>query len=310
MMSDITKREKYKNIKNFIKLIFINLTIFLLLFILTDYLCTCLIYYQPQIIDPFESVRSENNLNYDKDKKSIIVSGCSFAYGTSIPYNQNFSYKLQQQTGRKVYNRGKPGYGPHLNLKDIQTSSFYNKDKITEPEYYIYVFISDHIRRLYIDYFGQDAKEIYRQYKIKNHKLIPEGDKITLADYIKITHFVKWLNNSIAELVPDDKKFDRLKLYMYATREELLKRYPDIKMVILVYHPELCVGYNNIDKPFRTDRWKELEDDGFIIIRLDTPEFDYLKETEYLSESDKEHPSGKAWDKIVPVVIEKLGLNK
>ena len=299
-------------IKNVLNILFSFLVLLVLVFfilILSDYTLVFLKLYKPEPFGIYLTDRIENNLPYDKNKKSVITAGCSFTEGSGIEEDETVSYKLQKQTGRKVYNRGLPGQGPQSNLYDIQTSDFFNKDKITEPEYYIYTFISDHLRRIYIDYWSFASYSVYNPYKIRNNKLVPKKLKVSPADYVKTTLLFKRLNLLAFDFESDDKKFDRFKLYIYAIKNELIKRYPKIKVAILVYHPEPDTMVTHHIKPFRTERWKELEDDGFIVLRFDKPEFDYLKEKEYISE-DEVHPSGKAWDKLVPIIIDKLGLNK
>lgn len=39
-----------------------------------------------------------------KNKKPVVIFGCSFAYGEYLNDNQTFGYKLSKQTGRTVYN--------------------------------------------------------------------------------------------------------------------------------------------------------------------------------------------------------------
>ena len=291
-----------------IKVILVNVLVFLLGIFILENIVVWSQYYIPCHHKFDNDNRNENLLGYDKNKKSIIVAGCSFTYRNGIYSNENISYKLQQQTKRKVYNRGIPGWGPQGNLKDIQKLPFFNKRKIIEPEYYIYTFISDHLRRIYIDYWDTKfSNEVYNLYKIRNNKLIPR-DKITLLDYIKVMQITKRINKYIFDITPDDKKFDRLKLYLYKIREELQKKYPNIKVVILVYNPDVDTVETHKIKPFRTERWKELENDGFILLRFDTPEYDFLTSQDYITQIDNVHPSAKAWDTLVPIIVEKLGL--
>lgn len=47
-----------------------------------------------------------------KNKKPVVIFGCSFAYGEYLKDNQTFGYKLSKQTGRTVYNFAYSGWGP------------------------------------------------------------------------------------------------------------------------------------------------------------------------------------------------------
>ncbi len=294
----------------FVKIIFVNFFLFVFLFCLTDYILIVKNFYNPYFVEYTDSDRLENTLKFDGNKKSIILAGCSFTYGSGINADENMSYKLQKLTNRKVYNRGIESWGPNANLKDIQTSPFFNNREIIEPEYYIYTFISDHLRRIYIDYWETNPfnnNKIYNLYTIRNNKLILK-EKVNLLNYIQNTYLIRRLNRAVFDITPDNNKFDRLKLYLYEIKKELEKRYPNIKMVIIVYYPELDTKYTHEILPFRTERWKEFEDDGFIVIRFDKSEFEFLNENSYISPNDNIHPSGKAWDTLVPIIINKLKL--
>ena len=302
--------------KKAVKIISVNILILLLMFFILDYISLGIIFYKPITTAYWEDSRLEPSIDYDSRKKSIITIGCSFTYGYGLEQNETLAYKLQQATNRKVYNRGANGWGPQFVLKDIQTSKFFNEfkteshdDEIVKPEYIIYTFIPDHVRRIYSDYFGTTDRVTYHLYDIKGNKLVRRKIEIDITDYINIMalvkriKWIKYLNTS------NDKKFDRLKLYLYAMKDEINKRFPDAKFVILVYN-NLADMSKKHSVPFTTDRWGELENDGFIILRFDTPEYNFLADNDYLLETDFEHPGAKAWDVLVPIIIDRLGLKE
>lgn len=292
-----------------LKIILINLFVIIAVFIIIDYMIVCVQFYQPYYAEGFDIAgRLENNIDYDINKKSIITMGCSFTYGENIDQEETLSYKLQQLTKRKVYNTGRTSWGPQFILRDIQKGDFFNKLEIVPPEYVIYTFISDHIRRIYTDYFTTTENTIYDLYEIKNDKLILRPPKVRPVNYLQITMAGKRLNWLLYCNTSNDKKFDRLKLYIFAMQEELSKRYPGVKMAVVVYHPEANSQQHNIT-PFRTERWGELEEKGIQVIRFDTPEYDFLMNYEYLA-YDAAHPSGKAWDTLTPIIIDKLNLTE
>ena len=291
----------------FIKGIIISVLILIIMFFAYDEILTCIQHYKPVYINYYKTDRIENELDYDKNKKSVIVVGCSFTYGETIYANENLSYKLQELTHRKVYNKGNPAWGPQLVLRDIQKSELFNGQDIIEPEYVIYTFITDHLRRMYADYFSVDNDGIFDLYKVKNNKLILKEEKAGFKNYLTITTFVKKLNWLWFNTIPDNQKFDRLKLYIMTMKEEIEKRYPKAKLVVIVYNPEADTHTHNL-QPFRTDRWSELEDAGIIVIRFDGEEYNFLQQKEYLSEVDNVHPGPKAWETLVPIIAEKLNL--
>lgn len=276
------------------------------MFFVLDEIANCIQFYHPEYWEGYDTERIENSLPYDENKKSIFTIGCSFTFGNNIKPDETIAYKLQELTKRKVYNKGQSTWGPQFVLRDIQLDEHFNGKEIVEPEYFIYTFISDHIRRLYCDYFYISNNAIYNLYSIKDNKLILNPPKARFVNYLQITTFARRLNWLIFQMTPNDKKFDRLKLYMLTMRDELKKRFPDSKFVIVVYNSEADTEHNNI-KPFKTNRWSELEDEEIIVIRFDTPEYNFLTENEYLA-SDGQHPSAKAWDRLVPVIAQRLNL--
>lgn len=295
--------------KKTLKIIFFNIIFALILILALDEISNCIQYYHPAYLGlgGYSTDRIENALDYDKNKKSVIFVGCSFTYGQAIYATENISYKIQELTHRKTYNKGNSDWGPQFVLRDIQNSSLFNGDEIVEPEYVVYTLTSDHLRRIYIDYFSRLNDIIYDLYRIENNKLIFNEPKVRFVNYIKMTNAVKNLNFLRYRLLPDDKKFDRLKLYLLTINDEIKKRYPDAKFVVIVYNPEADAASHNI-KPFRTERWGELEKEGIIVIRFDTPEYNFLNGDEYVSQIDYVHPSAKVWEVLAPVISDKLGL--
>ena len=294
--------------KKFLGIIFVNIIFIVLILFMLDEAANCIQFYHPGYWDGFSSVRLENPLTYNDDKKSIVILGCSFAYGDAIGDSDNVSYKLQQLTDRKVYNRGQSAWGPQFVLRDIQEADFFQNKEIIEPEYFVYIFISDHIRRIYANYFSIQDYTIYDLYSIKNNKLVLKPKNVRFENYIKISTLAKRLNWLLFNLIPNDKKFDRLKLYIETMQSELKQRYPDSKFVVIVYNSKNDIESHHI-QPFKTNRWDELEKDGMIVINFDSPDYEFLTEREYLA-SDEQHPSAKAWDVLTPIIAERLKLKE
>ncbi len=255
--------------------------------------------------------RIESDLPYDKSKGSIVTMGCSFTHGDSIQENETLAYKLQKITNRKTYNRGFSGTGIQHVLLQLQTLDFLNDEdrKVSPlPEYFIYVFISDHMRRLYIDYFDLNGNRKYIKYKkdINNKLILNHWDKIEFGDYIKVTFLAKKFNDLIYRLKSNDELFDFFKLHLIESKKIIDKKYNNAKFVVIVYNPELDT---HSFRPFRTERWNELEAEGIQVIRFDKKEYDFLANEEFIA-SDNVHPGRKAWDVLVPEIIKQLNLQK
>jgi hypothetical protein len=246
--------------------------------------------------------RYENQLPYDKAKTSIATMGCSFTEGYAITEEETFAYKLQKETGRKTYNLGISGSGIQHVLYFIQTHRLFNENKPNEiPEYVIYTFIEDHLRRMYTTAFdGFFYPHKYQTYfRIGNH-LYMRTPEMTFWDYIEMSPFGEVISNNRFSIASDAERFKLFKLYIDTCNRELKKRNPNTKFVILVY--------DNYNLVIPTERWREFENEGIKVLRFDGGKYDYLQMPEYRSSIDHAHPSGRAWDDIVPVVIEQLQL--
>jgi hypothetical protein len=256
------------------------------------------IYLEPVITEP--GPRYENRLPYDKTKTSIATMGCSFTEGDGIAEEETFAYKLQKETGRKTYNLGLSGHGIQHVLYLIQTYKLFNQSKKNEiPEYVIYIFIDDHLRRMYKSSFLDESFKNQTYFRIGNH-LYRRTPEITFWDYIEMSPFGGFINYSRFLIASDAKRFKLFKLYIDTCNRELKKRNPNTKFVILVY--------DNYNLVIPTERWREFENEGIKVLRFDGGKYDYLQMPEYRSSIDHAHPSGRAWDDIVPVVIEQLQL--
>ena len=93
----------------------------------------------------------------------------------------------------------------------------------------------------------------------------------------------------------NDKNFDLIKLYFEKSRDELKKRFPDIKFVIMKY-PSKEIGSKAHEEIYNSLRWSELENQGFKVIDLKNYVKEDLTSQEYLFKDN--HPNEKAWQVI------------
>ncbi len=191
-------------------------------------------------------------------------------------------------------------------LYQLKRSDFYEyiEEKGDIPEYAIFVFIGHHLYRIFANKYA--VNNYYLDYKYKNG--IMEEVHNPLVYYLNGLYIVrKYIENiylfKILSRENADKNFDLLKLYFEDARRELQKRYPGIKFIILkypvedeYYDYELYPDYYYYEYTFKSPRWKELEQEGFIIV-------DLLKCIDVDLSSKKYtfpdgHPNAKAWDII------------
>lgn len=316
---------KMIKVKKIIYCIFINLLVALSLAITIDHLVYKIEYnkekkrcfdskipfYFPQYAIKMKSIkqRYENEeiknfvvLNRDGNsrKKPILVMGCSFAYGLFLNPDKTFSSTLSRDTRRIVYNRAVVGWGIQHMLYQLRRDDFYHQVK--EPEYLIYVVISDHMRRLRSYVFVPLENEFYLRYEEKSGKLVEIDPKMNI---LRGFYLIRFLQTIITENVllcekNRDKNFDFAKLHFEESRRSLQSKYPNTKFVILKYMEEKDSWFLN------TQRWNELEKEGFIV--LDTNELTGkdLSMKEYKLPDN--HPNEKAWEIITPALINKLKL--
>jgi len=250
--------------------------------------------------EPFENkfknfyltiIRKPVGLNYKK--KPILFLGCSYAYGEHLDNKETISYKVSQKTKRPVYNWACTAGG-------IQ-HAFYVINKMQkiepDPEYIFYLYIKDHLRRMYTIVDNADRSENL-QYKLKNGKFKKKDNRYNIFDnsYFLLNIKGYFLNNYYT----NSKNCHNL-FTVYATqlKNRIKEKYPNSKFVIVIYDympQELIEGLkkNNID----------------IIYPQESKKFDYNNE-KYKLPKEKDywqHPSGKAWDVMSDILIKEFHL--
>ncbi len=299
-------------------LLFLTLTFFLL-----DYVCfsACafklhkILNYTNNVCFPYRYtfIHKKFNVNYEikqkklfrpphninSKQKSVIIFGCSFAYGLHLKPNQTFDYKLSKMVTRPVYNRSMFGWGVQHMLYQFKNEHFYQEVK--PPEYVIYVYISNHINRLYYNLMQPvDSVEYLRYFKYKTSL---EQYKLNFFNTSSLYSFLNnlYVDKVIAKEENYDKNFDFLKMHFLESQKLMKKHYPKAKMVVLLYPS----GDPN-DKMLKSSRWKELEKEKIIILDANTLTGTSLDLNMYRLPDG--HPNPKAWDIITPALVKKLNL--
>jgi len=236
-------------------------------------------------------------------KKSIIVFGCSFAEGALLNDNETFEYKLSKKTGRTVYNRGFGRFGLGQMVYQTKQDLFY-KDITKEPEYAIYIYMPDHINRIYTSKNGDLHN--YLSYENIDGELVETHPLFTQLRRFAIIKRFFIIDDHLCLEYKDDQ-FDLVKLHFEEAYKELKKRYPNIKFIILK-HPSTKTELNEPLKNYiyTTNRWKELQDKGFIIIDLLNFDNVNFMDNKYIFPDG--HPRAAAWDVVVDKITKDLDL--
>ena len=264
---------------------------------------------QRKHFDNERRVVKPKNINKN-GQKAIIVFGCSFAEGAFLEDNETFEYKLSNLTNYTVYNRGFSGFGLGQMVWQTKQKEFY--EDIKEPvDYVIYIYILDHLRRIYEHKYGHI--NVYLGYEENNGKLIEKNPlTLQLNRFYLISNFFQNIIFSKIYLNKknDDKNFDLIKLHFEEARKELQKRYPNVKFII-IKHPFGVMTSNDMDSysllnSYTTKRWQELEDEGFLVYDLkDVLDVDITSD-EYTFPDG--HPNEKAWNIVTKKLVKDLNL--
>ncbi len=234
--------------------------------------------------------------------RPVVIFGCSYAYGYNLEPNQTFSYKLSELTKRPVYNQAFTGWGIQHMLYQSKIYALYKK--IQNPEYVIYVYIPDHLRRLYLLSFSSWnvlSEGFNIRYKNIDGKLEEIRNNNKFLNQFKRLYFINFIQNKIASKYAKSPK-NREKVFNFAlqhfveSKNEMQKYWKDAKYVILFY-----------DDYYESSKFKsDLEKEGFTIIDTKDLTNENLKSEKYMQPSI--HPTEAAWDLLTPLIAERLNI--
>ena len=236
-------------------------------------------------------------------KKPIILFGCSFAWGCKLKENQTFYYKLSKLMKRSVYNRALNGRGPQHMLYELKQEDFYKS--IPEPEYIIYLYISNHILRIY-KYpwlYKWGLRVGYNELKYSDTKYgLKEEHRLQKIPYIRLYNEIYL--QLISKIQLRKNSFKLLEKHFLESKKEVEKHWKNVKFVIFDYESD-ANWFNNCPNVFNETNVEKLKQDGFIVIKTSELTDNRLGEGYYISKDDA-HPNETAWDLITPLFVKKL----
>ncbi len=295
--------------KKFFKILSINIFLILVIILLAEITCICLTY-KIQNWENFnfgnhieKIINSYINHKYFEEydfrpvsygkifKKPIIIVGCSYAYGLGLNENETISSLISNKTNRTVYNLGVKATSTREILYILRNNDLRNKllDNQNNFEYVIYPYISNHRYRLYTDIKPYTYSPYFKE--TENGLEYYEKNKLIANSYI----YKKFLDWKYSE-INNKEAFRLMCVYLKEINKEIKKHYPDTKFVVLIYEDYLNENWNILDK------------EGIIIVKVkDIAKID-VKSPEYTLSPNDFHPNAKAWQVIVPKLIEELKL--
>ncbi len=267
-------------------------------------------FYKKEFIN-FNDLR--RRVDGDKNKPPILIFGDSFAEGAWLEDYQTLNYKLSKLTNRTVFNFGFSGTGPAEMLWQVRNEQLYqyiNNNSSLPPDYAIYILIPNHLLRAHWSKFGTvngDHIPYIGYKKNKDGTNLIEDNNFILNQIARFSIFRKlieeYTKNQIYKDIDD--AIDFVSFHFIKAREELQKRYSDIKFIILK-HPQ----FSNLDlwdmEFFESSIWKELENNGFLIYDLsDWLGVDIINRNYQLPDS---HPNENLWSAVSIKLKEDLNL--
>ena len=191
------------------------------------------------------------------------------AYGVGIRDNQTVSYKLSEKIGSTVYNMAIPAGGLNQILYILQKTNIKEYLK-KEPEYFIYFYNPDHIRRIFVRCTPTAIEPQFVVYKKEKDKLIYKEhffrENVWLYSFFNDEISNLW-GNDFLEFITNVQK-DYFFCYLDAINAQIKKYIPKLTGVdVMLNTPENIKKYN-ADEQF--------------------------------------HPNEYYWDLISPVLIDKL----
>ncbi len=244
----------------------------------------------------YEYGRQPDGLEYKN--KPIVIFGCSYAYGHFLDKEQTLSYKMSHQAKVPVYNRAYSGWGIQHMLYQVKRELFY--EKVPEPQYAIYVFIPDHINRLYFNFFvlfDTLLEKFNLRYKEKDGKLYEVTHNNKLLNQFQRLYLVNKINQHIIiKTQKTEKHYNFALKHFIESKEEMQKHWKNTKYVVLFY----------TTRPNDYILKNKLKENDFIVLDAEEITNTNLWDDKYMRKDI--HPTEDAWNIIVPKLIENLGI--
>lgn len=306
------------------KIIFMNLIVFLTIFLLAEGISFFI--FREKVKNNFKETNRnaalKNIVKYNKafvlcyknysfffkkyethtptQKRPIVCLGCSYMDGIGLEEKEKncLPALISKLTGRTVYKRAICGTGPQIILDEFENKT-YKEDLPNDIEYFIYLYISYHLRRLYEYQSDILLSEINIRYHLKNRKIKRIDSPVFPALYSLFS--VKLIQNNItlSHFKKECYNYNLFLAIMKKIIEEKQIQFPKAQFVIIIY-PEPNATLTMPDFVL-----EKLVGMGYIIINAKNLT---NKPIDKYRQSDNEHPSAEAWECIAPELIKKLNL--
>lgn len=241
----------------------------------------------------------QHNIN---DNESIIILGCSMAFGLGLNEEQTISSKLSNILNITIYNRANPGRGLQEIIYLFSDDNSLKKIK-KEPKYILYFYNPDHIRRMVERTTPSnkiDCSNLF--YKKQRNKLVKSQlsfwEDFYFADWIK----QKFFDKKLLFRFQNEKIFNLFELHLKTISLLIKENYPNSKFIIIKFADSVYPEYDKyLEYNFNIlDLQKET---GINIMK-------YRGEKNEYTVDKRCHPSEYYWDTVLPVILKKLEESK
>ena len=171
-------------------------------------------------------------------------------------------------------------------------------------EYAVFVYIPNHLKRLQTNIFSGHG--ISLQYKFYQNRLYVKDYP---SNFLYKTYILKLIYLLIDRQKEENLGEYRYKSFMLAneifleSKKLLERKFPGIKFIILNYQTVDDWDADRLELPFMFD---VLEKEGFIVINSSDLIGRKFKNKSEDTVFDGYHPSEKAWDELLPMLVKKL----
>ena len=231
----------------------------------------------------------------DKNEKSILWFGCSFAEGAGLEDEHTPCYKISKLTGKNCINRSKGATGTQFMYYQLNAPDF--KSHAPHADYIVYVFIWNHLQRLYNYQVNPLINMFNLRYKIKNDKLVEI--KPFFKPFYSLYSVKRFLNRRVYNQANIEKyNFKLFNKVMLESFKKTKEYYPDSKFIMIEF-PDLS---RNELPDYEI---KQLESYGINVVKVTdlASDIDIYDKKYWLA--DDIHPSEALWDIILPRLVKR-----
>ena len=249
-----------------------------------------------KILEDFKPVIFRKSSIIDNaEKKPVLLFGCSFAEGAGLTDNNTPCSRISKLTGRSCINRAKGAMSAQFMYYQLLNENFYKE--FPEADYIIYIYIYNHLQRLYNYQINPLLDMFNLRYKIDDGNL--KEIKPFFKPFYSSYAVKRLLNTKVSSLAQTEEKDFKLFNKIMLESVKLIKaHYPDAEIIMLEYPEPVSLSIPDYER-------EKLENMGVKLVKvLDLTQDIDIYDKKYWLE-DNIHPGNAAWDVIMPRFVHK-----